>query len=57
MAKKGQGNQHVVLKSTESGHQYHTTKNKRKHPDRIELTKFDPTLNRRVVYKESKSSS
>ncbi|MGE0200584.1 MAG: 50S ribosomal protein L33 [Candidatus Melainabacteria bacterium] len=55
MAKKGDGNQHIELKSEESGHKYHTTKNKRKHPNRIELTKYDPLVRRRVKYKEVKS--
>ena len=56
MAKKGEGNVHIVLESTESDHQYHTTKNKRKHAGRMELKKYDPTLQRKVVYRESKSS-
>jgi large subunit ribosomal protein L33 len=54
MAKKGKGNEHIELKSAESGHRYHTTKNQRKNPGRIELRKFDPTLNKHVMYKEVK---
>ena len=56
MAKKGEGCAHITLKSTESDHEYHTIKNKRSNPERIELKKYDPTLRRKVVYRESKSS-
>lgn len=56
MAKKGDGNVHIVLESTESDHQYHTTKNKKKHPTRMEIKKYDPTLRRHVTYREGKSS-
>jgi len=56
MAKKGDGNQHITLKSSESDHEYHTTKNKKTNPERIELKKYDPTLRRHVNYKETKSS-
>lgn len=44
----------VKLKSTESHHQYVTTKNKKTHPDRLELRKYDPVLRKHVMYKESK---
>ena len=44
----------VKLKSTESSHQYVTTKNKKSHPERLELRKYDPVLRRHVLYKESK---
>ncbi len=56
MAKKGEGCVHIMLKSTESDHEYHTIKNKKKNPERIELKKYDPTLRRKVTYRESKSS-
>lgn len=56
MAKKGEGCVHITMKSSESDHEYHTIKNKRSNPDRMELTKYDPTLRRHVSYKESKSS-
>lgn len=52
--KKGQGVTHTRMKSTESGHVYHTRKNKKKHTSRMELKKFDPTLNRHVLYREEK---
>lgn len=54
MAKKGDGCVHIELKSTESGHKYHTVKNKRKVPQRLELTKYDPFVRRHVLYKEEK---
>lgn len=44
----------IVLQSTESSHRYTTEKNKRNDPDRIELKKFDPNLNKHVTYKETK---
>jgi large subunit ribosomal protein L33 len=53
-AKKGQGVTHIRLKSTESDHMYHTRKNKKKHPTRLELKKYDPTVNRHVLYREEK---
>jgi large subunit ribosomal protein L33 len=56
MAKKGEGCAHIVMKSTESDHEYHTIKNKKSNPDRMELKKYDPTLRRKVTYRESKSS-
>ncbi|HEY9746885.1 MAG TPA: 50S ribosomal protein L33 [Oculatellaceae cyanobacterium] len=56
MAKKGEGNVHIVLESSESSHQYHTTKNKKKHQGRMEIKKYDPIVRRHVMYKESKSS-
>jgi large subunit ribosomal protein L33 len=54
MAKKDKGAQPVRLKSTESGHFYSIRKNKRKHPDRMEVRKYDPTLMKHVMYKEEK---
>jgi len=54
MAKKGKGAQHIRLKSTESGHEYHTRKNKQKHPQRLEMKKYDPLLQRHVTYREEK---
>lgn len=53
MAKKGNRN-HIILESTESGHSYHSTKNKQNTPERIEITKFDPVLRKHVKYKEKK---
>ena len=44
----------IKLKSTKSDHVYYTRKNKKKVERKIELTKFDPTLRKRVVFKEAK---
>ena len=33
---------------------YFTTKNKRLHPDKMEVKKFDPKVRKHVVYKETK---
>ena len=54
MASK-KGNRIVIkLRSTESGHQYVTTKNRKNDPSRLELKRYDPLLRRHVVYRESK---
>lgn len=53
MAKKD-NRQHVILKSTESGHSYHTNKNKRNTTEKIEIKKYDPLLRKHVLYKEKK---
>ncbi len=44
----------VKMRSTESSHMYLTSKNRRNDPTRLELKKFDPTLRRHVIYRESK---
>jgi large subunit ribosomal protein L33 len=44
----------IKMKSTESAHQYHTTKNKRNNPERLELKKYDPFLRKVAVYRETK---
>ena len=54
MASK-KGNRIVIkLRSTESGHMYTTEKNRKNDPNRLELKRYDPTLRRHVVYRESK---
>jgi large subunit ribosomal protein L33 len=53
MAKKGKRNA-VIMNSTESGHSYHTQKNKENNSERLELKKYDPLLRKHVVYKEKK---
>lgn len=53
MAKKGK-RKLVILKSKESGHSYHTTKNKENTSDRMEIKKYDPVLRKHVLYKEEK---
>ncbi len=44
----------IKLKSTKSPHVIWTRKNKKKVERKIELTKFDPTLRKRVIFKETK---
>ena len=53
MAKKGH-RQHIILESSESGHQYHTTKNKNNTSDKLEIKQFDPLVRKHVSYKEKK---
>ncbi|MDQ3247665.1 MAG: 50S ribosomal protein L33 [Chloroflexota bacterium] len=53
MAKKG-ARVMVKMRSTESPHVYVTLKNRRNDPNRMELRKYDPTLRRHVVYRETK---
>ena len=43
-----------LVSSAGTGHYYTTTKNKRNHPDKMELKKFDPVVRKHVPYKESK---
>ncbi|MEO5824551.1 MAG: 50S ribosomal protein L33 [Gemmatimonadales bacterium] len=52
MAKKGRVQ--VKLRSTESAYMYTTTKNAKKHPERMELRKYDPMLRRHAQFKEEK---
>ncbi|MBI5405715.1 50S ribosomal protein L33 [Candidatus Kaiserbacteria bacterium] len=42
------------LKSTKSNHVIWTRKNKKSVERKIELIKFDPTLRKRVLFKETK---
>lgn len=51
MAKK---REKVKLKSSESPFCYYTEKNKTNTPDRLGLTKYDPTLRKHVEFKEAK---
>jgi len=45
----------VTLACTECQHRnYTTTKNKRTHPDRIELKKYCPTCNHHTLHRETK---
>jgi len=37
-----------------TGHFYTTTKNKRLHPEKLEVKKFDPVVRKHVAYKEAK---
>ena len=40
--------------SAGTGHFYTTTKNKRTHPEKMEIKKFDPVVRKHVIYKEGK---
>ena len=45
----------ITLRSTAgTGATYTTTKNRRNTPDRLELTKFDPIVRKRVVFRETR---
>jgi len=43
-----------LLSSAGTGHFYTTTKNKRLHPEKLEVKKYDPKVKKHVVYKETK---
>jgi large subunit ribosomal protein L33 len=43
-----------LVSTADTGHYYTTTKNKRTHPDKMEVSKYDPVVRKHVPYKESK---
>ncbi|MBT8130630.1 MAG: 50S ribosomal protein L33 [Gammaproteobacteria bacterium] len=43
-----------LTSSAGTGHFYTTTKNKRLHPEKMEVTKYDPRVRKHVTYKEAK---
>jgi large subunit ribosomal protein L33 len=43
-----------LVSSAGTGHYYTTTKNKRLHPEKMEMLKYDPRARKHVAYKESK---
>lgn len=43
-----------LLSSANTGHFYVTTKNKRLHPEKMEVKKYDPVARKHVPYKEAK---
>lgn len=43
-----------LVSSAGTGHFYTTSKNKRTHPDKMEVRKFDPKARKHVAYKEAK---
>lgn len=53
MAKPGQ-RVIIKLRSTESPYTYTTTKNKRNNPDRMQIKKYDPVVNKHVLFKEQR---
>jgi len=44
----------VKLRSTESSHMYLSQKNRRNDTQRLEMKKYDPTLRRHVLYRETR---
>ncbi len=43
-----------LVSSAGTGHFYTTTKNKRLHPEKVEIKKYDPRVRKHVIYKEAK---
>ena len=43
-----------LVSSAGTGYFYTTTKNKRLHPEKMEVSKFDPDARKHVPFKESK---
>jgi large subunit ribosomal protein L33 len=43
-----------LLSTAGTGHFYVATKNKRLHPDKMNVKKYDPVVRKHVDYKESK---
>ena len=41
-----------LVSSAGTGHYYTTTKNKRLHPEKMEMLKYDPRARKHVTYKE-----
>ncbi len=51
---KGNRDKIKLVSSADTGHYYTTTKNKRLHPEKMEVRKFDPVVRKHVLYKEGK---
>ena len=43
-----------LMSSAGTGHYYTTMKNRRLHPEKMEVKKFDPKVRKHVIYKETK---
>ena len=43
-----------LVSSAKTGYYYTTSKNKRLHPEKVEVKKFDPVIRKHVMYKEAK---
>lgn len=52
--KKGEARVLIKLQSTESPYIYHTEKNRRNDPSRIELRKYDPVVKHHVTFRETR---
>ena len=46
-----------LVSTAGTGHYYTTSKNKRTHPEKMEMKKYDPVIKKHVNYKESKIKS
>lgn len=54
MAKSAAREKIRLVSSAGTGHFYTTSKNKRTHPEKMEVRKFDPVIRQHVAYKEAK---
>jgi large subunit ribosomal protein L33 len=43
-----------LMSTAGTGHYYTTTKNRRLHPEKMEVKKYDPRVRQHVIYKEMK---
>jgi len=43
-----------LMSTANTGHYYTTTKNRRLHPEKMEVMKYDPVVRKHVAYKETK---
>lgn len=43
-----------LVSTAGTGHFYTTTKNRRMHPEKMEVKKYDPRARKHVTYKEAK---
>jgi len=43
-----------LMSTAGTGHYYTTTKNRRLHPEKMEVKKYDPKVRQHVTYKETK---
>ena len=43
-----------LVSTAGTGHYYTTAKNKKLHPQKLQTKKYDPTIRKHVIYKESK---
>ena len=43
-----------LMSSAGTGHYYTTTKNRRLHPEKMEVQKYDPVVRKHVTYKATK---
>lgn len=43
-----------LVSTADTGHFYTTSKNKKTHPEKLELMKYDPIVRQHVLYREAK---